>query len=76
MMMPLRGLIDLLGLCVSTDQKNWVAMLPAIEFAINSACSEITGYTPFFLNNEQMPQSMIWDNTTKTEYSGVSSQCG
>ncbi len=57
--------------CISADQKNWVAMLPAIEFAINLACSEITGYAPFFLNNGQMPRSMIWDNTAKTEYPGM-----
>lgn len=57
--------------CISADQKNWVALLPAIEFAINSAHSEITGYTPFFLNNGRMPCSMIWDNATKTEYPGV-----
>ncbi len=57
--------------CISADQKNWVTMLPAIEFAINSACSEITGYAPFFLNNGWMPQSMIWDNAAKTEYPGV-----
>ncbi len=57
--------------CISADQKNWVAMLPAIEFAINSAHSEITGYAPFFLNNGWMLQSMIWDNTAKIEYPGM-----
>ena len=41
--------------CISADQKNWFVMLPAIEFTINSARSEITGYAPFFLNDEQMP---------------------
>ncbi|SJL12635.1 uncharacterized protein ARMOST_16064 [Armillaria ostoyae] len=57
--------------CISADQKNWVALLPVIEFAINSARSEITGYAPFFLNNGRMPRSMIWDNAAKTEYPGV-----
>ncbi len=57
--------------CILADQKNWVEMLPAIEFAINSARSEITGYAPFFLNNGQMLRSMIWDNTAKTEYPGM-----
>ncbi len=57
--------------CISADQKNWVAMLPAIEFMINSAHLEITGYAPFFLNNGRMLRSMIWDNTAKTEYPGM-----
>lgn len=39
------------------------------EHAFNSAQSEITGYTPFFLNSGQMPHSMIWDEASP--YPGV-----
>ncbi|KZT19922.1 hypothetical protein NEOLEDRAFT_1019655, partial [Neolentinus lepideus HHB14362 ss-1] len=40
-----------------------------IEFAINSARSETTGFSPFFLNNGRMPPPMIWN--VKSEYPGV-----
>ncbi|KAJ3553076.1 hypothetical protein NP233_g12731 [Leucocoprinus birnbaumii] len=43
-------IVQMLRQCISPDQKNWVAKLPAIEFAINSARSEVTGFAPFFLN--------------------------
>ncbi|TFK17109.1 hypothetical protein FA15DRAFT_605717, partial [Coprinopsis marcescibilis] len=56
---------------INPNQKDWVAKLPAIEFAINSARSESTGYAPFFLNNGRMPRSMIWDSPDKNEYPGV-----
>jgi hypothetical protein len=37
--------------CISPDQGDWVQKLPGVEFAINSARSESTGYSPFFLNS-------------------------
>ena len=52
---------QMIRLCIGTNQQDWVAKLPAIEFAINLACSESTGYTPFFLNTEHMPKSFIFD---------------
>ncbi|KNZ77539.1 hypothetical protein J132_05164, partial [Termitomyces sp. J132] len=51
--------------------KDWVSKLPAIEFAINTARSVTTGYSPFFLNYSQMPQSLVWDSATKNEYPGM-----
>ncbi|KXN81423.1 hypothetical protein AN958_04718, partial [Leucoagaricus sp. SymC.cos] len=45
-----------------------VTKLPAVEFAINSAYSDITEYAPFFLNSERMPCSMIWDDLSNKEY--------
>ncbi len=66
-----RAIGTMLRQCILADQKNWVALLPTIKFAIKLACSKITGYAPFFLNNGRMLHSMIWDNATKTEYSGV-----
>jgi hypothetical protein len=45
-----RTVTQMLRQCVDAKQKDWVSKLPAIEFAINSARSESTGYAPFFLN--------------------------
>ena len=41
---------QMLRSCIGLTQKDWVLRLPAIEFAINLARSESTGYSPFFLN--------------------------
>ena len=45
--------------------------LPTIEFAINLARSDSTGYLPFFLNTRHMPRPMIWNDALKDEYPGV-----
>ncbi|KAG2061436.1 hypothetical protein BDR06DRAFT_869840 [Suillus hirtellus] len=57
--------------CISPNQKDWVLWLPAIEFAINIATSESTGYSPFFTNYGRLPRPMIWDNPGLSEYPGV-----
>ena len=59
--------------CIGKKQTDWVAKLPAIEFTINSACSESTGYTPFSLNTGRMPRSMIWDSARSDEYPTIRS---
>jgi hypothetical protein len=66
-----RTVTQMLRQCVDEKQKDWVIKLPAIEFAINSARSASTGYTPFFLNTGHMPRSMIWDSAKQSEYLGV-----
>ncbi|KAF7763831.1 hypothetical protein Agabi119p4_8368 [Agaricus bisporus var. burnettii] len=66
-----RTITQMLRLCVSADQKNWVQKLPAIEFAINSMRSETTGFAPFFLNSGRMPRSLIWNSETPKEFAGV-----
>ncbi|KAJ3475739.1 hypothetical protein NLI96_g11638 [Meripilus lineatus] len=66
-----RTISQMLRQCVNPSQKNWVAKLPAIEFAINSARSSTTGYAPFFLNHGRMPRSFIWNSAGKDEYPGV-----
>lgn len=66
-----RTITQMLRQCVGPTQKDWVARLPAIEFAINLARSESTGYAPFFLNTGRMPRSMIWDNAGTDEFPGV-----
>ena len=57
--------------CVSPNQRDWVQKLPLIEFAMNIARSETTGFAPFFLNSGMMPRAMIWD--AKSEYPGITS---
>ncbi|KAJ3505227.1 hypothetical protein NLJ89_g7527 [Agrocybe chaxingu] len=57
--------------CIEPLQKDWAQKLPAIEFAINSARSESTGFAPFFLNSGRMPRSFIWDSNEPEKYPGV-----
>jgi len=59
---------QMLRLCIGPTQKGWVSKLPTIEFAINLARSESTGYSPFFLNTGRMPRVMIWDTPGNDEY--------
>ena len=51
---------QMLRQCVSLKQKDWVSKLPAIEFAMNSARSSTTGFSPFYLNYGRNPSLMIW----------------
>lgn len=64
-----RTMTQMLRQCVEPGQKNWLSKLPAIEFAMNSASSQTTGYAPFYLNNGRMPRSMLWNSESK--YPGV-----
>jgi hypothetical protein len=64
-----RTMTQMLRQCVRADQRDWAEKLPAIEFALNSARSETTGFSPFFLNYARLPRSMIWN--TDSDYPGV-----
>ena len=64
-----RTVTQMIRQCVSPDQKDWVAKLPAIEFAINSARSSTTGFSPFQLNYGRNPSPMIWKG--QEEFPGV-----
>jgi hypothetical protein len=44
--------------------------LPTIEFAMNSAKSDTTGFAPFYLNTGRNPNTMIW-NSDVENYKGV-----
>ena len=55
-----RTMTQMLRQCVGARQKDWVTKLPAIEFAMNSARSSTTGFTPFYLNYGRNPSPMIW----------------
>ena len=69
-----RTLGQMLRQCVSPNQKDWAAKLPAIEFALNSARSDSTGFSPFFLNAGRVPRPMIWDSSS--QYPGVRAFAG
>src|SRR6202000_3567975 len=64
-----RTIIQMIRQCVRPDQKDWVIKLPAIEFALNSARSSTTGFSPFQLNYGRNPSPMIWD--AHDEFPGV-----
>ncbi|KAJ3473941.1 hypothetical protein NLI96_g12741 [Meripilus lineatus] len=64
-----RTMTQMLRQCVRPDQKDWVQKLPAIELAMNTARSDTTGFSPFYLNYGRMPRSLIWENDSK--YPGV-----
>ncbi|KAI0366027.1 hypothetical protein BV20DRAFT_928202, partial [Pilatotrama ljubarskyi] len=54
-----RTITQMLRQCVGPTQKDWVSKLPAIEFAINVARSDTTGYAPFFLNSRRVPRTFV-----------------
>ena len=66
-----RTITQMLRQCINPNQKDWVSKLPTIQFAINSARSESTGFAPFFLNNGRMLRAMIWNSADHTEYSNI-----
>ena len=66
-----RTVTQMLRQCIQPDQRDWVSKLPAIEFAINSARSESTGYAPFLLNFGRMPRALIFNNPSADEYPSV-----
>jgi len=66
-----RTVTQMLRQCINDKQTDWVSKLPAIEFAINSARSESTGFAPFFLNSGRMPRSMIWNSAPLTEFPSI-----
>ena len=45
-----RTMTQMIRQCVQPDQKDWVIKLPAVEFAMNSARSSTTRFSPFQLN--------------------------
>lgn len=64
-----RTITQMIRQCVRPDQKDWVSKLPAIEFAVNSARSSTTGFSPFQLNYGRNPSPMIWKG--QEEFPGV-----
>lgn len=46
-----RVIVTAISSYVGTDHRKWAEELPKIEFAINTAVSESTGFSPYFLNH-------------------------
>ena len=66
-----RMITQMLRQCFGPNQKDWASKLLAIQFTINSARSESTGYAPFFLNNGRMLRAMAWNSASPTKYSSM-----
>lgn len=66
-----RTVTQMLRQCINEKQTDWVAKLPAIEFAINSARSESTGFAPVFLNAGRMLRSMVWNSAPANEFPSI-----
>lgn len=64
-----RTITQMLRQIVLPNQQDWALKLPAIEFALNSACSKTTKYPPFILNYGRLPPPLIWN--TNSDYPGV-----
>ena len=41
------------------DGAHWTQLIPTIQFAVNTAPSRSTGYTPFFLNFGRHPTTPV-----------------
>jgi len=66
-----RTLGQMLRQAIGPSQRDWVTKLPGIEFAMNSARSESTGFSLFFLNYGRIPRPLIWNTPGRDEYPGV-----
>ncbi|QRV77164.1 Pol polyprotein/retrotransposon [Ceratobasidium sp. AG-Ba] len=64
-----RTYTSLLRICAGKLQKEWAKNLPAVEFAINSARSEATGLSPFYLNYGRTPSLIV--TKTDSKFPGV-----
>ncbi|KAF8694387.1 hypothetical protein RHS03_08195, partial [Rhizoctonia solani] len=67
-----RSVGSMLRTFVNRAQRDWAPRLPGVEFAINSARSETTGYSPFKLNYGRLPRPMLI--RTETDLEGVKQQ--
>ena len=54
-----RTITQMLRQCISPKQKDWIYKLLMIEYTINTAQLETTGYTSFFLNYGQMLWNLL-----------------
>lgn len=66
-----RTMTQMIRQCIGDKQRDWSTKVAAIEFAMNSARSETTGYAPFFLNYGRMPRPFVWNTPGSDEFPGV-----
>ncbi|CEL60395.1 Transposon Ty3-I Gag-Pol polyprotein OS=Saccharomyces cerevisiae (strain ATCC 204508 / S288c) GN=TY3B-I PE=3 SV=2 [Rhizoctonia solani AG-1 IB] len=62
-------ILGLLRTCMNPALRDWALKLPSIEFAVNAARSETTGFSPFVLNYGRVPRPMLV--RTDTDMYGV-----
>jgi hypothetical protein len=63
---PWRTLKEMLRSYINEKQTNWDVLLPLMQFAMNTAMNETTGYTPYFLQfgrRAVLPVEVHWDVT-------------
>ncbi|QRW18773.1 Transposon Ty3-I Gag-Pol polyprotein [Rhizoctonia solani] len=65
----IQSMSGIICVCVNPALRDWALKLPSIEFAINSARSETTGFSPFLLNYGRVPRPMLV--RTGTDMHGV-----
>jgi hypothetical protein len=53
-----RSIAQILRLFIASNQKDWVAFLALVEFALNSTINRATGMAPFEVNYGFMPRMM------------------
>jgi hypothetical protein len=51
----IHSIAQILRAMVCPDQQDWSEKIPMVEFALNSAISNLSGFTPFKLNYRYMP---------------------
>jgi hypothetical protein len=66
-----RTVTQMIRNCINVDQKDWVQKLPGIQMAINLARSDLTGYSPFFLNTGRVPRNVVWNSPSDLKFLGV-----
>ena len=52
-----RTLEEMLRHFVHDRQENWESLLPAVQYAYNTAVHSSTGHSPFFLNHHRQPRT-------------------
>lgn len=66
-----RTMMQMIVQAINGKDSKWLDRLPAIEWAMNAARSETTGFSPFFLNYGHRPRPLLWKNPGTNEYPGV-----
>ncbi|QRW20698.1 Transposon Ty3-I Gag-Pol polyprotein [Rhizoctonia solani] len=65
----IRTILALIRVCINPALRDWATKLPSIEFAVNSARLETTGFSPFALNYGRTPRPILV--RTNTDMYGV-----
>jgi hypothetical protein len=64
-------MVQMIRQAIGEKDSKWIDKLPSIEWAMNAARSETTGFSPFFLNYGYRPRPLLWNNSDRDKYPGV-----